>query len=311
LSTWLVTGGSGYIGQNVTSLLASDSFKVKSLDLNYPSNSINKDVVSIVGSYGDITILDQVLEDVSGVIHLGALKNPSESFSAIEKYRQNNLINTQVLIDFVKKSQISNFIFASSAAVYRNSERDLVNEDSPCEPSNPYGQFKMEIERYLEEVSSPSFKSCSLRLFNVVGVGKKGVLDTSSFGLVPQVVSKLRSGGIFTIYGDKHESRDGTAIRDYVHVSDVARSFLYTVKKLERGVKVSPSLNISTGQGSSVRDVIAEISKVAGKELRWEIAPARPGDASISIGDNSQARKDLGWINRFGLREIAESVWDG
>jgi UDP-glucose 4-epimerase len=309
-STWLVTGGSGYIGQHVTLLLKKHGFKTINLDLKQ-SELFNNSFTfkNVQGDYGDIALVKKLMIGVDGIIHLGALKNSLESINNEYLYVRNNFLKSIALFNLAIESNVKKLIFASSAAVYGNSQQNPVQEDDCLAPNTPYGRLKMDFERYLINNASEDFLFTSLRLFNVAGIGIKGKFDYSNMGLISQIVRKAHSNERVSIYGNEFQTPDGTAMRDFVHVLDVADSFLNAIKKMDEGKKLSPIINIATGVGSTVLDVINSVSLVAGVPIRAVFEPPRQGDIGISVGDNTKARSELDWEPKHDLHSIVDSTW--
>lgn len=308
---WLVTGGAGYIGSNVINQMIGAGFDVRSLDQKtLPQNfRMAQKFEHVVGGYGDRDVLSKALDTVVGILHLGALKNPVDSITQKDLYHQNNVVDSQTLLSQAKEVGVANFVFASSAAVYGSLKKKRVSEADQPQPINPYGQFKLDFEGDLAAAGESNFATTSLRLFNVAGVGSSGVFDASAFSILPRVKTTLEEDQIFTIYGDKYETIDGTAVRDYVHVSDVADAFVKAAQALSAKTRVSQTINIATGSGISVREVVETMAKVSGKDARTTVEPNRPGDIDVSIGENARAIAELGWRPRYGLEEIATSLW--
>lgn len=310
---WLVTGAAGYVGVNVIDSLYDNGLQFIALDIraNELSEHLKKLGVCVRGSYGDSELIADLLKKVQGVIHLGALKNPYESLEKKELYKNNNFTLSRNLFDACVKFKVKNFIFASSAAVYGYSKNEPAREDDCLSPTTPYGQLKLQFEEYLIENAGSDCAITSLRLFNVAGVGVPGVVDTSTFSLIPQIVRRARADEPVIIFGRKYETSDGTAMRDYVHVTDIAQSFVNAAKKLDEGKLLSPVINIASGVGATVQEVVDSLAAVSGREIKTEIAPERPGDIGISIGDNYKAREELGWASSHSLQEIVRSAWEG
>ena len=303
MSKWLVTGSAGYIGRNVLQLMQEQNISCLGLDLI--------DNNHVVGEYGDIEVIKKSLIGVKGIIHLGAMKSPIESIAKEHIYRKNNFFDSLTLFQTALECRVDKFIFASSAAVYGYSKNKPVREDDILSPNTPYGQLKLEFEEYLIKNAGSDCAFTSLRLFNVAGVGVQGAVDTSTLSLIPQVVRKARSDEPVTIYGNNYETPDGTAMRDYVHVTDIAQSFVNAARKLGEGNSLSPAINIASGVGATVQEIINSVAVVSGRRIKAVLESERPGDIGISIGDNKKAREELGWAPNHSIEEIVRSAWEG
>jgi len=301
MSKWLVTGSAGYIGRNVLQLMQEQNFSCVGLDMVENNH--------VVGNYGDTRVLQNSLVGVNGIIHLGALKNPIESIINEHEYQKNNFLDSQILFETAREFGVNKFIFASSAAVYGYSKNEPVREEDAISPTTPYGRLKMEFEQYLAQNAGNDFSFSSLRLFNVAGVGVRGAVDTSNFSLIPQVIRRVRENDLVFIYGSSYETPDGSAMRDYVHVTDVARSFVNAAQKLDEGKTLSAVINVASGAGTTVQEVVNLAAAVSGREIKTLVEPERPGDIGISIGDNRKARDELDWAPERSLWEIVDSAW--
>jgi UDP-glucose 4-epimerase len=315
--TVLVTGGAGYIGSfTVRALLASGHkvVVVDSLEHGF-IESMADGVPLVVANITDSDVITATCRDynVDAVIHFAAYKAANESMDEPAKYFRNNSAGALELIDAVRAAGVSRFVFSSTAAVYGNPEVVPITEDSPIHPENPYGESKHLVERMLGWFDScHDFRSVILRYFNAAGAMSDGSLGedpSASMNLMPFVMkSLLRQQASLQIYGNDYPTRDGTCIRDYIHVEDLANAHVLALDYLERD-QPSTIVNLGTGTGSTVLEVVAAAEAASGSEVPWEMAGRRPGDPACVVADNSRAAALLGWHPSRTLADIADSAW--
>ncbi|MDP3938385.1 MAG: UDP-glucose 4-epimerase GalE [Deltaproteobacteria bacterium] len=311
----LVTGGAGYIGSVTAEALRARGREVVVLDdLSTGHRAAVPDGVSFLrGSAGNAALLGDLLRrrEITSVMHFAARSIVAESVADPALYWRINVDETLALLGALREPGIRHFIFSSSAAVYEGGEGTALSEKSPLAPGNPYGATKAAVERALADFSSAyGMRAVSLRYFNAAGA-------TSSHGedhrpethLVPLALRAARGeGGELDLYGTDYPTRDGTCVRDYVHVSDLADAHVLALEALEAGYP-GGALNLGNGRGFSVREVIETVEDVTGRRVPVREAPRRPGDPGTLVAGSEKAREDLGWRPRFAaIREIIASA---
>jgi UDP-glucose 4-epimerase len=247
---------------------------------------------------------------VDSVIHLAALKQVGQSVSHPELYFQKNLGGQANLLTAMRNAGVGKLVFSSSAASYGVPDVDLVTEDEPPAPINPYGQTKL-IGEWMSANSESAWglKHVNLRYFNVAGAGWQDLADTQILNLIPIVFAAIDSGTKPKVYGNDYSTEDGSCIRDYVHVSDLALAHIRALAYLDQESRPFNTFNVGTGIGSSVLEVIGQIKKTTGIDFEIEIAPRRAGDPARLIADTSRIEKVMNWKAKNTLTEIVESAW--
>jgi UDP-glucose 4-epimerase len=312
----LVTGGAGYIGGHVVTRLRERGDAVVVVD-NLSSGLLSRigDVPHVnidLSSSAAVTALRDVIRDyqVESVIHFAAKKSVSESAEIPLFYFEQNIVGLLNLLEALNDTAVSRFVFSSSAAVYGDA-RGLVLEDAPTTPTSPYGDTKLMGETILNRVSAASaMKVASLRYFNVAGAASPALADTSVANLVPMVFERIREGQPPFIFGDDYDTPDGTCVRDYVHVVDLAEAHLAALDYLAGTQQVSSVFNIGTGRGYSVKEVIDVVRAKTGFDPEPIVAPRRAGDPAKIVADVTRARDVLKWEARLGLDEMVSSAWE-
>ncbi len=312
MSKVLVTGGAGYIGAHVAAELLKEGYSVRIYD-DF-SNGLHK---RVDGKFRDIVegdILDraklvQAMQGVDAVIHLAAKKAVEESVKNPLKYYENNVGGTLNLLAAMSLKAVKNLVFSSSAAVYSPNDKDAVEETDPTEPLSPYGATKLLSEQLISTVgAAEQISHISLRYFNVVGSAIPEFGDNSKDNLVPKVFLALKNGKRPEIYGTDYPTPDGTCIRDYIHVQDLARAHVAALKKTETGY-VSSVYNVGSGKGYSVREMMDQLSQTLGKDINPQESPARAGDSPKLIASIAKIEKELGWKPQATLKEMIDSSW--
>lgn len=323
----LVTGGAGYIGSHTCVELLNLGYEVVVVDnlCNSSEESLNR-VEKITGKkpvFYKADLLDRdalegifAKESVDAVIHFAGLKAVGESVAKPLEYYHNNLTGTLVLCDVMRNYGVKKIIFSSSATVYGDPAFVPITEDCPKGIiTNPYGQTKSMLEQVLTDLhtADPEWSVILLRYFNPVGAHKSGLIGEDPAGIpnnltpyITQVaVGKLKEVGVF---GNDYDTPDGTGVRDYIHVVDLALGHVKALEKFkeENAVRV---YNLGTGHGYSVLDMIAGFSKACGKEIPYVIKPRRPGDIATCYADPTKAKEELGWAAERGLEEMCEDGW--
>ena len=324
----LVTGGAGFIGSHTCVELLEAGYDVVVVDNLYNSSRKSLDrVEQITGKkpvFYEADILDREAlsrifekEQIESVIHFAGLKAVGESVSKPIEYYYNNIAGTLVLCDVMRRHNVKNIVFSSSATVYGDPAFIPITEECPKgKITNPYGQTKGMLEQVLEDihVSDPEWNVILLRYFNPIGAHKSGLIGEDPKGipnnLVPYVaqvaIGKLETLGVF---GDDYDTPDGTGVRDYIHVVDLAKGHVAAIKKLEKkkGVLI---YNLGTGKGYSVLDVVHAFEKACGKEIPYTIKPRRPGDIATCYADPAKAKAELGWEAEFGIDRMCMLMTD-
>jgi UDP-glucose 4-epimerase len=316
--TWLITGGAGYIGAHVVeSTLASGREVVVLDDLSTGiAARLSNKAHLIQTSLQDKAGINRIFEDaeITGVVHLAAKKRVGESVERPDYYWQENVVGLQNLLDAVRVHDVNNFVFSSSAAVYGQPDLPpgtLITEQTPCSPINPYGVTKLEGELLTMAIAeSDGMKVAALRYFNAAGAGRSELGDQFIFNLVPIVFDALDRGNQPNVFGNDYPTPDGSCIRDYVHVQDLAEAHIATMDFVESSDSGFTAMNIGTGSGTSVYQVIEMIQEVTGISIEPIVGQRREGDPSALVADVSLAKELLCWQSSRNLREIVSSAWD-
>ena len=316
--TWLITGGAGYIGAHVVeSTLASGRDVVVMDDLSSGISSRLGSAIDLVKtSLLNSDALNRVFEDkdISGVLHLAAKKRVGESVERPEYYWQENVGGIQNLLAAMQSFGVTNFVYSSSAAVYGQPDvppGTLITEKTPCVPINPYGVTKLEgevLSRAMAETNG--LKVAALRYFNVAGAGRPELGDQYIFNLVPIVFDALERGEQPIVFGNDYSTPDGSCIRDYVHVQDLADAHIAAMDFVEGSNAGFTAINIGTGSGVSVYEVLDMIQKVTGHSIDPIIGKRRDGDPGALVADVRLANGLFGWQSSRGLQDIVSSAWD-
>lgn len=311
--TWLVTGGAGYIGAHVVQEFVRENIGVVVFDdlSTGQQNFIPSGVSFIRGDILDLELLVETMKGhgVVGVVHLAGFKYSGISVQLpIHTYKQ-NVAGMISLLEAMKISKVDNIVYSSSAAVYGDPAVDIVNELTPTNPKSPYGESKLVGEQLLNNVGRNGVKHTSLRYFNVVGSGISNVYDKSPHNLFPLVFDSLLKRQNPKIFGNDYPTNDGTCVRDYVHVADLAKAHVVAAKRLLDNLPVAPVYNLGSGNGVSVKEIISTISKVTGIPCSPEFVSRRQGDPARIVADGKLASKMLDWKMRHSLEEMVESAW--
>ncbi|THC51480.1 UDP-glucose 4-epimerase GalE [Streptomyces sp. A1499] len=315
--TWLITGGAGYIGAHVARVMADAGEDVVVLDdvSSGVPGRLPADIPLIKGSSLDGGLLRRIVAEhgVTGVVHLAARKQVGESVEQPLRYYRENLGGLTTLLEAVAEAGVKRFVFSSSAAVYGNPpDGDLVGEDTPCAPVSPYGETKLAGEWLVRAAGrAHGIATVCLRYFNVAGAAAPELADTGVYNVVPMVFDRLTRDEAPRIFGDTHPTPDGTCVRDYIHVSDLADAHLAAARRLARGAEGDLTVNIGRGEGVSVRELIDLIGEVTGDDRPALVEPARAGDAPRAVADARLAARELDWRAGRSVREMVESAWAG
>jgi len=313
--TWLVTGGAGYIGSHVVKALGQAGLAtvvVDDLSSGF-REFVAPDVPFVQGSILDRDLLVATIADhgVTGVIHVAGYKYAGVSVQRPLHTYEQNVTGTAVLLSAMAEKNVDKIVFSSSAAVYGTPPTELVTEDTPKNPQSPYGESKLIGEWLLRDQGvAVGLKHTSLRYFNVVGSGDPSLYDTSPHNLFPLVFAALNDGKTPRINGDDYDTPDGTNVRDYVHVADLATSHVAAAIRLDAGEPLEPAYNLGSGDGSSVGDIMRAVADVTGIPFEPVIGPRRPGDPARIVATGELAARDLDWKMRHDLREMVASAWE-
>ncbi|MFJ6560494.1 UDP-glucose 4-epimerase GalE [Streptomyces sp. NPDC091412] len=318
--TWLITGGAGYIGAHVVhAMTAAGERAVVYDDLSTGiAERVPGDVPLVEGSTLDGDRLARALaeHEVTGVVHLAAKKQVGESVERPLHYYRENVEGLRVLLEAVTAAGVGSFVFSSSAAVYGmpNAARDdaLVTEETPCAPMSPYGETKLAGEWLVRATGrATGLSTASLRYFNVAGAASPRLADVGVFNLVPMVFERLTENMPPRIFGDDYPTPDGTCIRDYIHVVDLAEAHVAAARALRSSPGLDLTLNIGRGEGISVRQMIDTINAVTGYNSPPTVTPRRPGDPARVVASADRIATELGWKARRDLHDMITSAWQG
>lgn len=313
--TTLVIGGAGYIGAHVVQLLLERGESVAVVDdLSTGFRNRIGDAPLIeqdVTADGAVEVLEREMRErgVKAVIHFAAHKQVGESVEKPEMYWHDNIGGLANVLDAAARAGVRDFVFSSSAAVYGTPDVDLVDEELECRPINPYGATKYVGEWMLADAErAHGMRTVALRYFNVAGAGSPELADTLVMNLVPIVLDTLECGKSPKVFGNDYDTPDGTCIRDYVHVEDLADAHVAALGYLENDEREHRVFNVGTGKGSSVLEVIDAIGRAKGIEITPEIAPRRAGDPARLVCSTERIEKALGWKSSKDLDDIVRSA---
>ena len=311
MTTWLVTGGAGYIGAHVVRALVGSGRAVVVLDdlSSGDARKIPGGVRFVHGSIHDRAAVLAALEGCDGVVHLAAKKAAGESVHMPLHYFAENVGGMLTLLEAMGERQVARLVYSSSAAVYGTPAANPVVEDSPLLPESPYGQTKLVGEMLAADCGTAQGLSwTALRYFNVAGAGGDDLGDPSVNNLIPMVFRALEQGDRPMIFGDDYPTPDGTCIRDYIHVQDLAEAHVAAAARTEQA-QVADILNVGRGVGSSVREVMAMVSAVIGRDVDAEVVGRRAGDPPATFADPSRIAAVLGWRAGRDLEQMVRSAW--
>jgi UDP-glucose 4-epimerase len=310
----LVTGGAGYIGSVVVEECISaghKTFVIDNLEKGH-REMVHPDAGFFEGDFGDSELMERIFreENIDTVIHMAAYSLVGESVDHPAKYYHNNVINGLSLLNTMVASGVKNIVFSSTAATYGEPEKYPITEDFPNVPTNPYGESKLAFERALKWYErAHGVRYVSLRYFNAAGATERcGELHDPETHIIP-IVLQAAAGtrDSVQIYGDDYSTKDGTCVRDYIHVTDLARAHVLAVASGKSGI-----YNLGCGgEGYTVREVIDTAREVTGREIKAEVAPRRPGDPAVLVAGSGRIKEELGWTPEYqDLRVIIESAWN-
>lgn len=309
---WLITGGAGYIGSHVTQAIvdSGDSAVVFDSLISGTADRVNEFAPVEIGDIHDLDKVKTILikYKIDGIIHLAAKKSVEESMRIPKEYEYVNYLGTQNLLNAAKDCGVGAFLFSSSAAVYGNPNSMFVDEQSPTLPISPYGKTKLSAEKAVEAfVEGGILRASSLRYFNVAGAGSKKMSDTSKSNLIPIVLDAIARNQQPQIFGNEYPTKDGTCIRDYVHVQDVANAHVVIGKALFTH-ELPRCFNIGTGIGYSVQEVMEALIRESNSNLQPAIVGARTGDPASLVANVSLVKKALNFTAKRNLIDIVRST---
>jgi len=322
----LVTGGAGYIGSHTCVELSEAGYDFVVYDnLSNSSQEALKRVEKIIGKAikfvkGDIRDREKLQETfdtykIDSVIHFAGLKAVGESVEKPLKYYDNNICGTVALCEVMEANNCKNIVFSSSATVYGDPHTTPIKEDFPLSATNPYGRSKLFIEEILRDlnVADSSWRVILLRYFNPVGAHKSGTIGEDPNGIPNNLMPFISQVAVgkreeLSVFGDDYDTHDGTGVRDYIHVVDLAKGHVKALDKMKKMQGVL-TVNLGTGQGYSVLDMVRAFEKASGKKVPYKIAPRRPGDIAKCYADPSYAKEVLDWEVKRGIQEMCEDTW--
>ncbi|MFE2357794.1 UDP-glucose 4-epimerase GalE [Streptomyces parvulus] len=316
--SWLVTGGAGYIGAHVVRALVDGGERVVVFDdlSTGSAGRVPDGVPLVIGSVRDQALLEGAIRDhaVTGVVHIAGKKQVGESVERPLHYYRENVTGLATLLEAMTSTGVDRLVFSSSAAVYGMPDVDLVTEDTPCLPLSPYGETKLVGEWLINAAArAHGIRAASLRYFNVAGAAAPELSDTGVFNLIPMVFERLEAGDAPRVFGDDYATPDGTCVRDYIHVEDIASAHLAAARRLAEAPEgTALTLNVGRGEGSSVREMVDRVLKVTGRQdLAPQVTERRPGDPARIVAAADRAREELGWSARHDLDDMIDSAWRG
>ena len=325
---YLVTGGLGFIGSHTVVELINNDHEVVIADnlINSKLEVLDKiyEITGVKPNFFQIDVTDEekvrdifLNHKLDGVIHFAGLKAVGESISKPLEYYYNNLVSTMVLSKLCLEYKVNKFVFSSSATVYGEQESPLNEGMELKRTTNPYGETKAMSDRILMDTANANegFRVCLLRYFNPVGAHESGLIGENPNGipnnLMPYIsqvaVGKLKE---LSVFGSDYETKDGTGVRDYIHVVDLAKGHIKALEKLEKEKKGIYIYNLGTGKGYSVLDMINAFEKSTGKKGKYKITQRRPGDIATCYSDTKKAKEELGWEAKKGIKEMCEDSWN-
>lgn len=314
---WLLTGGAGYIGSHVAHALRAGGRQVVVLDdlSTGLAGRLPADIELVRSSVLDLDSVTDTLKrhQVDGVIHLAGKKSVGDSVARPGYYYRENVTGLQQLLLAMHATDVTRLVFSSSAAVYGGAHGDGVDESAPTEPLSPYGWTKLAGEDLIRFAGHlTGVRWLSLRYFNVAGSASPDLADTAVSNLIPMVFRALDEGRSPQIFGDDYPTADGSCVRDYIHVADLADAHVAAAAKLEQpGADLDAVYNIGTGVGASVKEVLSVIRRVTERPFEPLITPRRGGDPAAVVAGVEAARDALGWTARHDLTSMIQSAWTG
>lgn len=320
MSTWLVTGGAGYIGAHVVRAFLDSGITPVVLDslVTGRADFVPAGVTLVEADILDTPAVTAALREhgCEGVVHLAGFKYAGESVKVPLHTYEHNVTGTASLLRAMEDAGVTRLVFSSSAGVYGTPDTEVVTETTPTLPESPYGESKLVGEWLIRDqvratASSPApLAATSLRYFNVVGSGTPDVWDVSPHNLFPKVFATLAAGGIPHINGNDYATPDGTCVRDYVHVVDLAAAHVAAARSLAAGAPLEAVYNLGSGEGTSVKEIMDAVRAVTGIDFTPEYGPRRAGDPARIVARGDLAARDLGWANTHTVTDMVRSAWE-
>jgi UDP-glucose 4-epimerase len=317
--TWLVTGGAGYIGAHVVRAFLDAGIDVVVLDdlSTGRREFLPEGVPLVVGSIEDSDVVDAALaHEVTGIVHVAGLKYAGVSVSQPLDFYRVNVEGTRVLLARGLEHGVRDVVFSSSAAVFGTPDVEVVTEATPRRPESPYGETKVIGEWLLADLARAEalagrapVRHTSLRYFNVVGSGDANVYDVSPHNLLPLVLAAVSEGRRPVVHGDDYATPDGTCVRDYIHVVDVATAHVAAAQALAGGRELAAAYNLGRGEGVSVRQILDAVGEVVGHDVAYDVGPRRPGDPARIVTSSESAERELRWRAEHDLASMVSSAW--
>ena len=313
--SWLVTGGAGYIGSHVVrAFVGAGIVPVVVDDLSSGHEEfVPAGVAFYRGTILDTDLLTAVMREhgVSGVMHIAGFKYAGVSVQEPLHCYEQNVVGTISMLRAMEAAGVGSIVFSSSAATFGTPDTDLVTEETPTAPGSPYGESKLIGEWLLaDQAKASGLRHVSLRYFNVVGSGTPELYDTSPHNLFPLVFDALLEGRTPRINGNDYPTPDGTCVRDYIHVADLAAAHVVAAQKLDAGTSLRPVYNLGSGDGVSVAQIMTAMADVTGIAFDPVIAPRRPGDPARIVASGALAHTDLDWTMRHTLHDMVATAWE-
>ena len=312
--TWLLTGGAGYIGAHIVRAFQRADIPVVVLD-DFSTGireNVPADVPLVEASVADAPAVAAALREhaVTGVLHLAAKKAVGESVAKPLLYWDQNVGGMRSLLQTCVDGGVDRVLFSSSAAVYGTPPTDFVTEDTPTAPMSPYGETKLAGEWMLRDLAAATpLRWAALRYFNVAGTGAPELADRSVSNLVPLTLQALSEGRNPQLFGDDYDTRDGSCIRDYIHVVDLADAHVAAARRLDEQ-DTGDLYNVGRGEGVTVKEVLDTVRAVTGIDFAYDVVGRRAGDPAAYFADPTKIVKELGWSSRFDLHDMVRSAWE-
>jgi len=313
----LVTGGLGYIGSHISHLLGKKAVIIDNginSNLNYkkllPKAIVYKKSINYIN-------LSKIFKDhkINAIIHLASLKAVGQSVINPLEYFENNIVSAIELLKAMKEHKINNLIFSSTASVYGNKNKSPLKENFNLQPLNPYGRSKIIIEEIISDYcnSNPKFKAISLRYFNAIGANTKASLSDKPLGkpenLIPRIIDSIKKQELFKVYGKNYQTQDGTCIRDYIHVKDIASAHINALRYI-KNFKNHTAINLGMGKGLSVLGLIKIFEKENNLKIKYTFTKRRQGDPEVCFADNRLAKIMLNWSPKHSYEEMLKDAWN-
>jgi UDP-glucose 4-epimerase len=313
--SWLVTGGAGYIGSHVVEAFRDAGIPAVVIDdlSSGHREFVPDDVPFIEGTILDTELVAKTMVEhsVTGVMAIAGFKYAGVSVEEPLHTYDQNVTGMVSVLRAMEMANVDRIVFSSSAATYGTPESEIVTEESPTRPESPYGESKLIGEWILrDQARARGIRHTSLRYFNVVGSGRRHLYDTSPHNLFPIVIEALIAGKTPQIFGDDYPTPDGTCIRDYVHVEDLAISHVEAARLLDEGKQLEPLYNLGSGTGLSVREIMVAMAAGTGIDFTPTIGPRRPGDPARIVASGELAARDINWQMRHSVDDMVRSAWE-